>query len=309
MCPHHLFFDQWQNAHMDFTLFQRIPFSAFDFVHLQGWGEPLLHPKVLDFISYAAHFTRVGLTTNGILLEKLIPCLESLDYLAISVASAKEEKHKRLRKTSLKDILAQVKLIAQKSSRPKLVFATIMLTDTIEELPDLVLLAQECGVDEVIANNLDYIPSRELAEKAVFLRETNTKYSKFVEKAQETAQKTGVKLVVKNCKPEEVLVCAENPTNSCFVTVEGKISPCVYLHLPTKESHIPRFFNGNELLVPKVYFGSLKDEPFEKIWHKKVYRDFRLTFERREQALYQSLVLEIPELPSPCRTCYKAFGV
>jgi len=89
-----------------------------------------------------------------------------------------------------------------------------------------------------------------------------------------------------------------------LITYNGQITPCVYLHLPTKSNRIVRVFKGKVLEIEKVYFGDVGDE---KSW--KSYSNFGKIFERRKSLMWYVLPTEIPPLPEPCKTCYKAYGV
>ena len=297
MCPHTIFRRDWINTDMDLETFKKIPFENFDFAHLQGWGEPLLNPNMGEMIEIAKKYCKVGLTTNGLLIDEFNE-IERLDYLAVSIASADEEKHKRIRKCSLEELKEKIKAV---SSKVPVTLAFMMLRDTYHELPRIVEIAKEVGAKEVIANNLDYIPSKELESQAIFLQSVDEKP---IEVAKIKAEKLGIKLTVKPTKMEEVLVCAENPINNCLITYNGQITPCVYLHLPTKSDKIVRVFKGKVLEIEKVYFG--------EVWEKKSwkrYSNFRKIFERRKSFMLSLLPTEIPPLPEPCKTCYKAYGV
>lgn len=183
---------------------------------------------------------------------------------------------------------------------PKIVVATMMLKGTIDTLPEMVDFAVECGADEVIANNLDYIPSKELLGQEVFGEKADTKVEEIINQTEEKAKDAGIKFVAKPRVMEELLVCAENPVDNCFVTVDGRIAPCVYLHLPTDSGTIVRYFKGRRFEVPKVYFSSLKE------WEKS---EFREVYRRRLQALFRFFPVEFPPLPEVCGVCYKAWGV
>jgi len=45
MCPKSVFRDEWISKDMEMEVFESIPFKKFRYTHLQGWGEPLLHPN------------------------------------------------------------------------------------------------------------------------------------------------------------------------------------------------------------------------------------------------------------------------
>jgi len=296
MCPRTIYRREWINADMSLESFRKIPFYKFDFAHLQGWGEPLLNPRIEEMIDIAKKHCRVGLTTNGLLVDEFN--IKKLDYLAVSIASADEKKHREIRKTSLEALLTKVEKIA---SDVDITLVFMMMKDTYHELPDIVEIAKEIGAKTVIANNLDYMPVKELEEQAIFLRETDYEP---IEVAKIKAKKLGVRLIVKEIKMEEVLVCAENPINNLLVTYEGKITPCVYLHLPTRSNKISRVLRGREFEIEKVYFGYVDDR---KSWKK--YKKFGEVFERRKNLGYSLLPLDFPQLPECCRTCYKAYGV
>ncbi|WP_457550404.1 radical SAM/SPASM domain-containing protein [Archaeoglobus sp.] len=297
MCPHTIFSRDWVNADMDLEIFKKIPFNKFDFAHLQGWGEPLLNPNIGEMIEIAKKHCKVGLTTNGLLIDEFKE-IENLDYLAVSIASADEEKHKKIRRCSLDELKENIKAV---SSKVPVTLVFMMLKDTYLELPQIVEMAKELGAKEVIANNLDYIPSKELESQAIFLQSVDEKP---ISDAKVKAEKLGVKLTVKLTRMEEVLVCAENPINNCLITYNGQITPCVYLHLPTKSNRIVRVFKGEVLEIEKVYFGDVREK---KSW--KSYSKFGEIFKRRASLMWSLLPTEIPNLPLQCKTCYKAYGV
>jgi len=310
MCPKSIFRKDWIYEHMDLETFRKIPFKLFKYAHLQGWGEPLLNPNIVEMIEIAKREgCSVGITTNGILLDEFADDLirSGVDLVAISIASPREEDHKRIRGGDLHEIVEGVRSLVEKGA-PKVVLTTIMLRDTVGHLRELVELAWKCGVKEVIANNLDYIPSKELYELKVFSKNGNPEITKLIEDAKEVANRLNVKLVVRPLKLEECIVCAENPTKNCFVTVFGDIAPCVYAHLPTKSETIRRIFEGREFYVPKLYFGNLKGRGFKRIWNSKKYKEFRNTFLKRFSML-TGLFPDIPELPNVCKTCYKAYSI
>ena len=300
MCPKSVFRNEWIAKDMEMDVFESIPFKKFRYAHLQGWGEPLLNPRIGEMIEVAREHCRVGLTTNGVLIDKHLEDVLNLDLLAVSIASAGAEEHKAVRGFELEKLKEKIKLVSEQDKRPKIVIATMMLRNTVGKLPEIVDLAHECGADEVIANNLDYIPSENLVDMGVFGENPDPGVLELIKKAEERAKELGINFVAKALKLEEVLVCAENPIENCLVTVDGKIAPCVYLHLPTRSDYIVRYFRGRRVEVPKVYFESFEE------WKNSSIRD---VFEKRLQILYQSLPLEIPALPEVCKTCYKAWSV
>jgi radical SAM protein with 4Fe4S-binding SPASM domain len=80
-----------EKGFMDFALFKKIVDDnpQLDFLHLTFAGEPLLHPNLIDMISYAKSMgIRVGLVTNATLLNESVTqqLLDSeLDIITFSV--------------------------------------------------------------------------------------------------------------------------------------------------------------------------------------------------------------------------------
>ena len=312
MCPKNVFREDWINKHMELETFKKIPFERFRYAHLQGWGEPLLNPNIIEMIEIAKKAgCSVGLTTNGLLLQDFAKDLAKFtDIVAISIASPNPEIHKKIRKCELSELVEGIESLskARRNGKPKIVITTIMFKDTVKDLPDLVRLAKNCGADEVIANNLDYIPTGELFGLEVFSERENSEIAKDVENAKKLAEELGVNLVVRPLKLEECVVCAENPVKNCLITVNGDIAPCVYAHLPTKSETIQRVFKGEVIRVRKLYFGNLKKESFKDIWKSRRYKNFRNTFVRRVSMLV-GFSADVPDLPEVCKTCYKAYSV
>ncbi len=304
MCPKYVFSNEWIHENMDLDVIKSVPFEAFDYAHLQGWGEPLLNDDLPEMIDIAKKYCKVGLTTNGLLLDEYVDTLSKLDLLAISIGSADPDVHRSVRRSKLEKILDNVKLLSERKDKPKIVFNTLMMKNTVKQLPELVKLAFECGADEVIANNLDYIPAEYLFQFKVFSSDDAKEY---VHEASVLAEKLGIKFVARPLKLEEALVCAENPIKNCLITWDGKITPCVYLHLPTKSESIKRYFEGKSYDVKKLYFGTVF-EGFTKVWRKKEYTRFRAIFEERLRSTF-GFELKIPKLPTSCRTCYKAYSI
>lgn len=117
--------------------------------------------------------------------------------------------------------------------------------------------------------------------------------------------------------PHEIAVCSENPLQNLYISVDGEVSPCVYLY-PPAPSPFKRIFQGKEHHIEKVSFGNIFEEPFESIRNKKEYVEFRNCFARRKQAAEEVcralLNLKKPESsalhdePAPCKTCHKMLG-
>ncbi len=75
------------------------------FVEFQFTGEPLLHPKLSTIIDFFKGKVKVGLSTNGLLIDKQINAICKLDYVTISVDSLVD--YEKVRVGGRKDKLLQ----------------------------------------------------------------------------------------------------------------------------------------------------------------------------------------------------------
>jgi len=306
MCPTRV--EEWEGGDMDFNLFKRVSesFSNAGLIHLQGWGEPILHPDFEKIVKIAAKHAAVSFTTNGYFLDRISDeTLELCDFVVISIAGASEETHRKIRKGSLKALTEN----ARRVSRLTNLKLSYMLTKTnIHELTNAVELAANLNAD-FFATNLDYVFDETSDELRVF---SKPGMEGFVEKAKEKAKELGVKTNFPPLEPGEVLVCAENPVENVVISSDGLVFPCVYLALHLNP--IPRFFNGKMYYIERRSFGDLNIESLDDVWDKESYRTFRETFKKRlwdleRIAIWPGTQLRIPQLPETCRTCYKAYGL
>ena len=71
-----------------------------------------------------------------------------------------------------------------------------MMKPNLEELPELVTLAAKLGADEVIAPNLDYIPTNAVDALKAFSPSTIPHHSQLVNEAQARGKELGIKVNV-----------------------------------------------------------------------------------------------------------------
>lgn len=335
MCPSKYWRgDRAKKIDMDFETFETILkyFKHSSHVHLQGWGEPLLHDRFFEMLEIAGKSSRVSFTTNGMYLSR--DNVENIlnfevDTVAISLAGACKATHERIRKgTNFDKIIEGVKLLTTMKekygkNRPEIVITYLMNRYNIEELPALADLASELGVDCVIAMNLDYVFDEETDKMKVFsCNRVDERHLNLVREAKKRAMEKRIRIKISPLELEEVVVCAENPLKSFTVSAEGYIYPCIFLNLPFDS--IPRVFCGEYVEVEKPHFGSV--ENFLESWNSENYVNFRRAYERRLEA-YERVMEEIltypltnwrasidrvfaeNPLPDVCKTCYKAYGI
>ncbi|HUL28853.1 MAG TPA: SPASM domain-containing protein, partial [Thermodesulfobacteriota bacterium] len=146
------------------------------------------------------------------------------------------------------------------------------------------------------------------------------RYEGIVKQAEARARKLSVRFKSPSLFPVDVPVCEENPLNNLYVSVDGEVSPCVYLY-PPLPSPFKRIFCGKEYSTEKVSFGNIFRDSFSAIWNSRSYEEFRNRFSEREKEfrdLYFSLWNGpkirsspghiLPQPLEPCKTCHKILG-
>lgn len=331
MCPVTVLADRWHAQNLDWELYLRIAraFNRIRFVHLQGWGEPLLHPRLFDMISVAKDAgCRVGFTTNGTLLgevasQRLLNL--HLDLLAVSIAGATPQTHAAIRVGSdLLQILNNLRRLLdlrarQKVPHPKVEIFFLMTKTNMAELPAVVDLTASMGADELVATNLDYVPTGDQnGLKAFACHSLRQAFASAIEDAKGRAKAAGLAFRAYPLDPEEVAVCDANPLKILFVSCDGRVSPCTYLGL-AGQADIPRVFDGQNLRVLRAWFGDIREQELEEIWKGPEYRAFRQRFvARRDAAVARGFAViagftpasrrSFSPAPDACRGCPKLFG-
>jgi MoaA/NifB/PqqE/SkfB family radical SAM enzyme len=174
-------------AFMDPALFARLlpQLAHTRFIHLQGWGETLLHPNFLPLLRMAkATGKPVSLTSNGTRLDETMAealVAAGLDVLALSLAGASAAANARWRAgAGLAAVRAAAGHIARAKTRaaadaagsgaagharpggpgPRLHLAYMLLAPDLAELDGLPELAVELGAVQVVVSSLSLVLAR-----------------------------------------------------------------------------------------------------------------------------------------------------
>lgn len=329
MCPLTALAGTWAPRDMAWETFERIAqaFERARWVHLQGWGEPLLHPRFFDMAERAKGAgCRVGFTTNGTRLspgnrERLLSL--GIDVMAVSIAGARAATHEAIRVGSdfaklLENVRAFLALRAERRmASPKVELFYLMTTTNLGELPDAVRLAADLGADELVATNLDYVITPGLdALRAYSASPPAASARAVLDEAASVARNRKIVFRPYRLEYREMAVCDLNPLKIVFIASDGSVSPCVYTSLTGPES-IPRMFDGRPLEIPVIRFGNINEQSFARIRDGAACREFRNRFARRVAGAGVALLgtaargwadADDPP-PDACRSCPKLYGV
>jgi MoaA/NifB/PqqE/SkfB family radical SAM enzyme len=321
-------------ARKDMTLedFQKIlPYlREVESVVLEGWGESLLHPRLFEIIRLVRNEgAQVGFVTSGMTLtddyvSELVQA--GTDFIGFSLSGARAETHDSIRVNShLPRLLDHIRKFQEikalrKTPSPRLHLVYLLLKNNIAELPALIHLAKDVGIGEIFLIHMALISNAWQEEQRIFAREENEEYERMLVEAEKMARGLKITLRRPSLLPRDAAVCSENPLQNLYVSVNGNVSPCVYLRPPVPPPFL-RIFHGAEFRQEKVGFGNIFQKPFQEIWENPQYQEFRTCFSRRREKIQEmSGVLLDPDkrkslesfsLPLPpvsCRTCYKIEG-
>ncbi|MBI4655063.1 MAG: SPASM domain-containing protein [Nitrospirae bacterium] len=315
---------RWHSKDMLLDNFKDISgyFSKAENIILQGWGEPLLYRNLIDAVRIvkekgaSAGFVTSGKGLNGNYIVELINA--GVDFIGFSLAGATAKTHNSIRMNSDFEILLEnIRFLnavkkEKKIDKPRLHIVYLMLKDNIIDVPALVELAKYTGINDIILTNLIHVSNEWQEGQRVFSgrgRGVNEAHEEILQVAEAKAKKLKINLRQSSLSPVDVPVCEENPLRNLYISVDGEVSPCVYLYPPVP-SPFKRIFCGNKFETEKASFGNIFRESFDIIWNSKEYAEFRGCFEKRlknYKRLFPSGAENEP--PVQCRTCHKMLGV
>jgi len=317
---------------MAFDDFQRLAphFRDAEAVVLEGWGESLLHPQLIPCIRLVHEAgSRVGFVTSGKTLnEAYINDLVEAgpDFIGFSLSGATPPMHSAIRVHSdLSELTGHIRMLQETKARldrttPRLHIVYLLLRSNIHEVPQLIRLAAELKIEEVILIQIALVTSAWQDEQKAFADNPNPEYEAYLAEGEHLAKAGGIRLTRPAMTPCDVAVCSENPLRNLYISVQGDLSPCVYLNPPISKpfTHI---FQGEAYPTERVTLGNVFREGFEAIWQSEAYSDFRKCFARRKERfrdfegplidlsqMERAAAAPIPAPPLPCRRCYKILG-
>ena len=303
-------------------------------VHLQGWGESLLRADCADIVGrFKEAGCYVSLSSNGSCMDRQIAedlIAAGLDSMAFSFAGAREQQHDALRgRGSFERTLKSIATFTRhrKNNTPPLAINYLLCHQNMIDLPAMVRLCAQLDVDMLVATHMVHICSDE--QQALAIYTGNKRYRLTILHANALALLSGVHLRLPPLKMNELPSCAKDPLHNIYIAADGAVSPCVNLCPPIS----PNDATSDETSpLPQRYtVGNLHHASLEEIWNDCDYKNFRLTFQKRNdlynrlmtpvspsfegmerllsaQQHFRQHIKNIPP-PEPCRACPRLFGM
>ena len=285
-------------AFMPFDAFQRIvaSFPALEALHLQGLGEPTMHPRFFDMVAWAAaRGLRVSTNSNMTIWSerRVAQCMASgLAELHVSLDAATPSIYEHIRVganfgkvlRNLRRVMA-ARSATQSDLRVRIVM--VLMRENVADLPALVQLAADEGVPAVFVQQLchdfdeaslpaEYKPMRLFIDRERLVDRDAAQTEQVFARSRELATRLGVDLRLPrragDAAPRTIPRC-DWPWRGAYVSYRGDAMPCCMVGTPDRAN-----------------FGNVVEHGVEAVWTNAAYGRFR------EQ-------LATDHAPAVCRSC------
>jgi MoaA/NifB/PqqE/SkfB family radical SAM enzyme len=275
------------SAFMPFDTFRRLldQFTDLAELHLQGLGEPLLHPRFYDMVGLAARRgIHVSTNTNMTVMteEQAARCVDSglaEIHVSIDAASAAEYEAVRLRARFDKVLRNLRRLVAAKTRRgatlPRVSLVAVLMRRTLPGLPALVRLAAAEGAESLAVQQLchdfgestlpeRYLPMRDFIDAEMLGAADLPRAQQVFDEARAEAARLGITLRLPRLAPREHAPGVPGrqrcdwPWRGAYLSYDGKAMPCCMVATPDR-----------------IQFGDMAADGVAAVWNNGAYQAFR----------------------------------
>jgi radical SAM protein with 4Fe4S-binding SPASM domain len=249
-------------------------------VTLMGWGEPTIHPEFNHFLDWAhANGLRKYFCTNGMRLDRLVDVIfdTETDIIAISLDGANAETNNRIRRgADFNKVIKNIKLVtSRRETWPYMNFVFTAMKSNISQLPDIVRLASDIGLQEVKVVYLTAF-NEDMADETLY--GNNELILNYFQEAKMLADSYGVFLKLPHLQGDDSAKDDFHKTcytgwRDFFLGSDGYIRPC--MSSSDKLFHISKY------------------KTFGEIWNSSEYETHRRKVNN-------------PDMSNACKMCYQS---
>ncbi|MFC1771468.1 radical SAM protein [Candidatus Margulisiibacteriota bacterium] len=308
MCAHSS--KLWKNATKQKTLklseFKHIidTIPGIFYTEINGVGEPLLHPNIIEMITYAhKKGISTGFFTNATLMtpeisRKLIKA-KGLVSIKVSIDTGDPKAFNNLRTgadfNQILDNVAAFQRIKKETGNlfPEVVVSMTAMPEYIRDIPKLVEALKKIGLNslyikDVLAHtnikgvteiektikSLGLNAQEELADYGFYTRKLTSEETFQIHEYHKEYAKQGFSIYYYHAaeKNHSSSRTCKAPWSTIYINANGDVNPCCF-----------------SFLYPEMYFGNILKQSFTEIWNNHMYQDFRSSLKNR--------------LPSCCLPC------
>ncbi len=290
-CPRTVYRSNWENRDLSLDIFERLlpVLAKTKMVHLQGWGEPLLHKQFFEIVaSVKKAGCKVGTTTNGMMFDRpaISRLVESgIDHVAFSLTGIGKENNRVREGTDFSRILQAIAdLVAEKKAhqtkKPIINVAYLLLRSHLPDIGKIVPVLAGIGIQHVIISTLDFVPNKKLREDCLVPKDESEyqELKSLLDQLVGDGERAGLRIHYHLVSPAKGnRICMENAERALFVSADGAVSPCVFANIPASGTfHVA---GGHESVYRRFTFGNVADESIPVMWWSKPYTAFRDSFD------------------------------
>lgn len=254
-------------------------------VTLMGWGEPTIHKDFVQMLELIhRHDARIYFCTNGMLLNRLEDAIfeNHVDVFAVSVDGARAETNARVRRGSdLDAIVASLRRIKRRQHSqgleyPYVNFVFCAMRSNLHEIPDVVRLAADVGLEEV---KVVYLTVFDSSMRQESLWDCRAEVEDVFGEAAALGEELNVTLKFPHLPGEDPAGDAFH--KDCFVVwrdfflgSDGMVRPC--------------------MSTPTQFFPFDTGRAFEDMWNDARFQEYR------------AAVNDAKRMDEACRRCYQS---
>ena len=242
-----------------------------------GEGEPLVNHEINSIVQETRRYgIDVAFTTNGVLLDRH-DTISDCSWVKVSINAGREESYRRVHKARDKDwskVWANIRAAAKVKGKCKLGVQAVILPETINEMWDLMVLAQESGADYLVLKPYTQ------AKYSINRMNIDMRDQLPILKAEADAvSKAGFKVIVREeaikTRAPTYTKCQATPYFWAYIMANGDVYTC------------SAYLNDDRFRI-----GNINEQSFTAIWRGE---------KRRENWEYVRNKLDITECRVNCR--------
>jgi radical SAM protein with 4Fe4S-binding SPASM domain len=247
-------------------------------------GEPFLYDRFEELIALAtSNGCQTDVITNGSLLDERRRAMvleHGMSLVKVSLEAATQKTYAAIRGGDLHQVMGNIAALANERqarnlTQPTLQINFVAMRKNIEELPRLVHMAAEAGVDKLLVLFLNCQSRRDLAEESLFFHQQLS--DECMAEAIRIGQEQGVEVTIPGLftdgMEEELSVeidrTCHSPWKNCIIDLDGRMTFCC----------------GGV-----GYLGNILEQSFDTLWQSERITAFRRSVNTQHQL-------------ENCRTC------
>jgi MoaA/NifB/PqqE/SkfB family radical SAM enzyme len=258
-----------------------------------GLGEPLMNPHFFELLDIAqSKNIKASLITNGTLLQEnnIKKLNNNLVKIYISIDGASRKNFEEIRKgANFSNLIENIQKIRKLKPEIELCILTILMKETLKDLPELVKLSKKINVKYI---GLNHILSLNQENDKRFVSSDTSEAKYYLQKAGDLAEKYKIKIISRPLHP--TMRRCWQPWLAPLIMLNGDLYPCCFMDRSSK-SIDTEWYSGVPIEVPfhQYKMGNIFTDSFGKIWNNE---DFKLLRKKIRKFEKGSKVLSEKEL-------------